>query len=149
MATDSIQPIGEAESTLDLARAWNCGVDRARRRKEVGEILPPSPTIGAACGQDELTCREILKNHKLIVASDKLFGLFMISGGGRLSPLQEALNGCPGPGGFARAEECQQLQPPRSLKNGLSIRADYDFLATPVTWPVRASGTHRHVRSWR
>jgi hypothetical protein len=80
------------------------------------------------CVQYERTCREIVKCHKLTAAGDKQFDLFVIGGGGRLRPLQEALRSRPLPGGFVR-DGWRQLQPPRSLNGRLAILGDYDFLA--------------------
>ncbi|MGA2148506.1 MAG: hypothetical protein ABSH49_26480 [Bryobacteraceae bacterium] len=126
---DSTRPIGGGKIDLELAQAWNCGLEQARRRKEAGGPgLPVVPSIGEVCAQYEHTCCEILRHHRLTAANDKRFDLFVIGGGGRLLPLQEALQRCSMPGGFAR-EGWRQLQPPRSLKDRLAIQADYDFLA--------------------
>jgi hypothetical protein len=126
---DSTQPVGGGRIDLELAQAWKCGVEQARQRKETGEsALPTVPGVGQICSQYERTCSEIVKHHKLTAVNDKRFDLFVIGGGSRLRPLQDALRGRPLPGGFVR-EGWRQLQPPRSLKDSLSIQADYDFLA--------------------
>ena len=126
---DSTQPVGGGRIDLELAQAWNCGAEQARRRKEAGESkLPIVRSIGEICAQYERTCCEIVKCHKLTAASDKRFDLFVIGGGGRLRALQEALRGRPLPGGFVR-DGWRQLQPPRSLNGLLAILGNYDFLA--------------------
>ena len=126
---DSTAAIGGGKIDVELAQAWNCAAEDARRRKEAGESkLPILPCIGEVCVQYERTCHEIVKFHKLAAANDKRFDLFVIGGGGRLRPLQDALRGRPLPGGFVR-EGWRQLQPPRFLKDRLAIQTDYDFLA--------------------
>jgi hypothetical protein len=126
---DSTAAIGGGKIDLELARAWNCTAEDARRRKEAGESkLPILPSIDEVCVQYERTCYEIVKCHKLTAAHDKRFDLFVIGGGGRLRPLQEALRRRPLPGGFVR-EGWLKLQPPKTLKDRLAIQADYDFLA--------------------
>jgi hypothetical protein len=142
---DSTQPVGGGRIDLELAQAWRCGTEDARRRKESGGSLPLIRSIGAICTQYERTCWEILKGHKLIAANDKRFDLFVIGGGGRLRPLQHALRGRPLPGGFIR-EGWRQLQPPRSLHDGLAIQRDYDLfanacgLASSVSWEYYPPG---------
>jgi photosystem II stability/assembly factor-like uncharacterized protein len=86
------------------------------------------PSIGEVCVQYERTCYEIVKCRRLTASNDKRFDLFVIGGGGRLRPLQEALRWHSLPGGFVR-EGWRQLQPPKRLKDRLAIQADYDFLA--------------------
>ena len=126
---DSTAAIGGGQIDVELAQAWNCAAEDARRRKEAGESkLPILPSIREVCVQYERTCYEIVKCHKLIAANDKRFDLFVIGGGGRLRPLQEALRRHSLPGGFVREGWCQ-LQPPKRLKDRLAIQADYDFLA--------------------
>ena len=59
---------------MELAQAWNCGVDHARQRKEAGETkLPIVPAVGQICSQYERTCAEIVKQRKLTAANDKRF----------------------------------------------------------------------------
>lgn len=126
---DSTQPVGGGRIDLELAQAWKCSTEDARRRKEAGEAkLPIGRSMSEICVQYERTCREIVKCHKLTAAGDKQFDLFVIGGGGRLRPLQEALRSRPLPGGFVR-DGWRQLQPPRSLNGRLAILGDYDFLA--------------------
>jgi len=126
---DSTAAIGGGKIDLELAQAWNCAAVDARRRKEAGESkLPILPSIGEVCVQYERTCYEIVKCHKLTAANDKRFDLFVIGGGGRLRPLQQALRGRPLRGGFVR-EGWRELQPPKTLKDRLVIQSDYDFLA--------------------
>jgi hypothetical protein len=126
---DSTQAVGGGKIDVELAQVWNCAPDDARRRKEAsGPGIPVVPSIGTICVQYERTCWEILKSQKLTAASDKRFDLFVIGGGGRLHPLQDALCGRSLPGGFVR-ERLQQLQPPKTLKNRLAIQDGYDFLA--------------------
>ena len=126
---DSTQPIGGGKIDLELAQAWNCGADEARRRKEVGESnFPELRSIDDICSQYARTCCEIWKARKLTAAADKRFDLFVIGGGGRLRPVQEALRGRPLPGGFVR-DGYRQLQPPKKLRNRLAIQGHYEFLA--------------------
>jgi hypothetical protein len=126
---DSTQPVGGGRIDIELANAWKCSPDEARRRKEAGEsnlpILPSIRTIGT---QYERTCYEIVRNLKLVAANDKRFDLFIIGGGGRLRPLQDALPSLPLPGGFVR-ENWRRLQPPNRLTGRLAIQEDYDLLA--------------------
>lgn len=138
---DSTAAIGGGKIDLELAQAWNCPAEDARRRKEAGESqLPILASIGEVCVQYERTCYEIVKCHRLTAASDKRFDLFVIGGGGRLRPLQEALRRHPLPGGFVR-EGWRQLQPPKMLKDRLAIQVDFDFLAiacglaSSLSWP--------------
>ncbi len=126
---DSTQAVGGGRIDLDLADVWNCAPEDARRRKETcGSKIPVVPSVGMICVQYERTCGEILKSQKLTAANDKRFDLFVIGGGGRLRPLQDALCNRSLPGGFVR-EGRQQLQAPKMLKNRLAIQDCYDFLA--------------------
>jgi hypothetical protein len=126
---DSTRPVGGGRIDLELAQILGCGLQEARRRKEAGEAaLPVVPSIGEICTQYAHTCYEILRKQRLIAANDKRFDLFMIGGGGRLLALQDALQRCSLPGGFLR-DGWRQLQPPRRLKDRLSIQADYDLFA--------------------
>jgi hypothetical protein len=137
---DSTRPIGGGKIDLELAKAWNCGSEHARRRKEAMEPnIPAVQTIRDICAQYHETCCEILRHRRLTAANDKHFDLFVIGGGGRLRPLQDALRGCTLRGGFVR-DRWRQLEPPRSLKDRLAIQKDYDLfanacgLASSIDW---------------
>ena len=126
---DTTAAVGGGKIDLELARVWDCTTEEARLRKEAGESkLPSIPSIGEVCIQYERTCFEIVRCRKLTAANDKRFDLFVIGGGGRFRPLQEALRGRPLPGGCLR-EGWRQLQAPKALKNRVAIQSDYDFLA--------------------
>jgi hypothetical protein len=126
---DSTEPIGGGSIDLELAKAWNCGVEQARQRKEAGEPgMPVVPSIETICVQYKRTCWDIGLNHRLVAANDKRFDLFIIGGGGRLRPLQDALRNSCLPWGFVR-ERLQCLRPPQALRNGASIRGCYDLFA--------------------
>lgn len=126
---DSTEAVGGGKIDIELAQAWDCGVEEARRRKESGlSPLPMVSSIGEIRGQYERTCCEILKEKKLIAPHDKRFDLFVIGGGGRLPPLRAVLQGHPLPGSFVR-DHLLPLRPPRSLKNRVDLQKDYDFLA--------------------
>lgn len=128
---DSTDAVGGLKIDEELAQAWCCSVEEARRRKEnelESSSIPVVPSVQHICCQYRRTCGEILKDHKLHSQYDKRFDLFVIGGGGRLRPLQEALQRQNMPGGFLL--EClQQLKPPRSLKNGARLQAHYNFLS--------------------
>jgi len=128
---DSTDAVGGVKIDQELAQAWCCRVEEAKRRKEKeleSSSIPMVPSIQDICLQYQRTCGEIVKENKLTSPHDKRFDLFVIGGGGRLRPLQSALQYQQMPGGFVR--EClQQLKPPRSLKHGAQLQAHYDFLA--------------------
>lgn len=126
---DSTRPVGGGRIDLELAEKWNCGMEEARRRKELGgPDLPVVPSVGEVCAQYRHTCCEILRHRRLTAANDKRFDLFLIGGGSRFRRLQEALKTCSLPGGFA-CDGVRQLQPPSTLKNRIAIQADYDLFA--------------------
>jgi len=126
---DSTRPIGGGRIDAELANAWNCNVEDARRQKEAGELrFPPIQTLQTICKQYEHTCCEILRSRKLVAAHNKRFDLFIIGGSGRLPPLQQALCGHVLPGDFVR-ENWLQLQPPKALKDRLALQQIYDLLA--------------------
>jgi hypothetical protein len=126
---DSTNAVGGGKIDLELAQAWGCAMEDARRLKEAGRTTFPILTsIGEIGAQYERTCREILRHQKLLSRNDKHFDLFIIGGGGRLRPLQEALRAQSLPGEFVR-DDYHRLLPPKSLKDGLDIEKDYDFLA--------------------
>ncbi len=124
---DSTEAVGGVKIDLELAQAWGCCVDEARRRKERGESLPMAESIEEIRVQYQRTCGEIVRQKKLIAPDDKRFDLFVIGGGGRLRPLQRTLQYCDMPGGFVR-EHARQLKPPRSLKGVTNLQEHYDFL---------------------
>jgi hypothetical protein len=126
---DSTDAVGGVKIDQELAQAWGCPVEEARRRKEAESS--PIPMVGSVediCLQCQRTCGEIVRQRKLTSPHDKRFDLFVIGGGGRLRPLQRALQDREMPGGFVR-ERSQQLKPPRSLKNGALLQEHYDFLS--------------------
>jgi hypothetical protein len=126
---DSTKSIGGGMVDLELAQAWGCTTADARRRKETGRTtFPVLPSTREICAQYENTCREILKHRRLVSKNNKQFDLFIIGGGGRLRPLQEAICGRLLPGDFVR-EGWRPLQPPKRLKDGRAIQKDYDLLA--------------------
>lgn len=126
---DSTRPVGGRKIDLELAAAWNCDAEEARRKKEAGATaLPAVKGVSEICAQYERTCGEVWKSNKLSAPSNKRFDLFVIGGGGRLQPLQETLRARALPGGFVR-EGWHQLQPPRKLNNRTAVQGHYDFLA--------------------
>jgi hypothetical protein len=126
---DSTQPVGGGKIDLELAEEWGCAAEDARKRKETGETkFPIVPSITEICTQYERTCCEILRHRRLSSQDDKHLDLFIIGGGGRLRPLHQALRGWSLPGSFVR-ERVLHLEPPKSLKDRLTIQGDYDFLA--------------------
>ncbi len=86
------------------------------------------PSIEEICKQYWRTCGEIVKGNKLTSPHDKRFDLFVIGGGGRLKPLQTALQARELPGGFVRKRSLK-LKPPRTLQDGASLQDHYDFLS--------------------
>ena len=80
---DSTEAVGGAKFDIELASAWRCDVETARRRKEQGrDQIPDVPSVGAIRRQYDLTCRRILKERKLTARENKRFDLFIIGGGG-------------------------------------------------------------------
>ena len=126
---DSTKAVGGAKFDIELASAWRCDVETARRRKEQGrDQIPDVPSVGAIRRQYDLTCRRILKERKLTARENKRFDLFIIGGGGRLPVLRESLTACQLPGEFVR-EHTRQLTAPASLRNRADVEAHYDLLA--------------------
>jgi hypothetical protein len=126
---DTTEPVGGGKFDIELAGAWCCDIETARRRKEQGTgLIPNVPSIVAIRQQYDRTCRKILKARKLVARQDKRFDLFIIGGGGRLTALQQSLTACQLPGEFLR-EHTRQLTPPPSLRNRADVEAHYDLLA--------------------
>ena len=126
---DSTEAVGGGKFDIELAAAWSCDVETARRRKEQSkDKIPMVPSVGAIRQQFDLTCRKILKEKKLTAKANKRFDLFIIGGGGRLPALRDSLTRCELPGEFVR-EHTRQLTPPANLQNGTDVEAHYDLLA--------------------
>lgn len=126
---DSTQPIGGGMIDLELAEAWGYTTEQARQRKEAGGTkFPVLNSTREICVQYEKTCREILRHRRLVSKNNKQFDLFIIGGGGRLRPIQDAICGRSLPGDF-RYDGRRQLRPPKRLKDGRAIQGDYDLLA--------------------
>jgi len=126
---DSTEAVGGGKLDIELAAAWGCDAETARRRKEQGkDQIPELPSLEAIRRQYHLTCSKVLKDRKLTARENKRFDLFVIGGGGRLRVLRESLTSCQLPGGFVR-EQTRQLKPPPNLRNRTDVEADYDLLA--------------------
>lgn len=126
---DSTEAVGGGKFDIELAEAWGCDVETARRLKEDGGTqIPEVPSVGAICSQYDATCRKILKERKLTARDNKRFDLFVIGGGGRLPVLRDSLTGYRLPGDFVR-EHTRQLTPPASLRDRADVEAHYDLLA--------------------
>jgi hypothetical protein len=126
---DSTDAVGGVKIDQELAQVWGCDIEEARKRKEgKPSSVPMVQSIEEICRQYCRTCGEIVKGNKLTALNDKRFDLLVTGGGGRLRPLQTALEDCELPGGFVR-ERSLKLKPPRSLQDGLSFQDYYDFLS--------------------
>lgn len=126
---DSTDAVGGVKIDQELAQAWGCSIEEARKRKEgAPSSIPEVRSIEEICMQYRHTCGEIVKGNKLTSPHDKRFDLFVIGGGGRLRPLQTALQHSELPGGFVR-ERSLKLKPPRNLQDGSSLHDHYDFLS--------------------
>jgi hypothetical protein len=126
---DSTEAIGGGKIDIELAEAWHCDVETARRRKEKGEErVLELPSITAIRRQYGRTCQMIMKEKRLIAKNDKRFDLFIIGGSSRLPILNSELSGINLPGGFVR-ENTRQLTPPRNLRNARDVESNYALLA--------------------
>jgi hypothetical protein len=126
---DSTEAIGGGKIDLELAQVWGCDATEARRRKEEGTgNCPRTPTIENIFIQYRRTCAEVVRENKLTSRNDKLFDLFVIGGGGRLSTLRLGLKGSQLPGGFT-LERLRPLQSPVSLKDRAHLESNFDLLA--------------------
>jgi hypothetical protein len=126
---DSTEAVGGGKFDIELAAAWRCDVETARRRKEQGQDqIPELASVGAICRQYFLTCGKILRDRKLTARENMRFDLFVIGGGGRLPILRESLRACQLPGEFVR-EQTRQLKPPARLRNRADVEAHYELLA--------------------
>lgn len=126
---DSTDAVGGVKIDQELAQAWGCSIEEARKRKEgAPSSIPKVQSIEQICMQYRRTCGEIMKENKLTSPHDKRFDLFVIGGGGRLRPLQTALQHIVLPGGFVR-ERSLKLKPPRTLRDGASLQDHFDFLS--------------------
>lgn len=126
---DSTDAVAGVKIDQELAQAWGCCIEEARKRKEgAPSSIPVVQSIEQICMQYRRTCGEIVKGNKLTSPHDKGFDLFVIGGGGRLRPLQTALQHSELPGGFVR-ERSLKLKPPRTLQDGSSLQDHYDFLS--------------------
>ncbi len=62
---DSTEAVGGGKFDTELAEAWGCDVETARRLKEDGgKQIPEVPSVGAIRRQYDMTCRKILKERK-------------------------------------------------------------------------------------
>ncbi len=125
---DTTAAVGGGKIDLELAQAWGCAVEDARRRKEAGS--PTAPVVGSIdeiCSQYRRTSCEILRRN-LLTGPDRRFDLFLIGGGARLFVLTRALSNLSLPVGLV-LEHRRRLTPPRSLKNHKEFNENWDLLA--------------------
>jgi hypothetical protein len=126
---DSTEAVGGSKIDLELAQAWKCSIDQARRQKEsTQDGTPVVSAVREICSQFQRTCRAIVTSQRLTSPHDMRFKLFIIGGGGRLRCLQNALMQSALPKHFYR-EAWLELKPPKRLKNHASIEGNYDFFA--------------------
>lgn len=125
---DSTDAFGGVRIDQELAEKWECSVEEARKRKEMGlSSIPLVSTIIAIRDQYYRTCSRIVKERKLVGPEDKHLDLFVIGGGSRLKPLRAELELCKLPGGFIR--DCsRELLPPRKMSDKHWLQADYHLL---------------------